>query len=220
MTLEKWKIGKDILKQYTSVLEDWVPPHASLAIAVNGEFVYYSAGSYDIGLQEGELVEEGGIVETVILTGKKCVRSNVETASGQRYHGIGYPVVIQGEPGVLLVILPPPKPMEQIRLLTGKQDEDWYPIPVEQITHIESFHKKTWFYYQGKQFNTGYTLKELTHKLPVFFLRIHRSYIVNITAVQKISKDFSSGLVLTMLDGSDLPISQTYVNEVRTVFHF
>ncbi|MCG3088180.1 LytTR family DNA-binding domain-containing protein [Sporosarcina cyprini] len=219
LTLEKQKHGDDSLAHYTSVLEDWVPNGASLAIAVGGKYIHYSQGTYDVKLTVGEAVVKHSIADAVCQTGKKMERME-QSPSGVLFYGVGYPVPVHGERGALLVILPPAVHIEEpIRILTGKQHDDWYPIPVEQVTHIESLQKKTWFYSNGETFSTNMTLKELTPKLPDTFLRVHRSYIVNLTAVQKISKDISSGLVLTMNDGSELPISQSYINEVRAAFN-
>ncbi len=56
---------------------------------------------------------------------------------------------VDGEPGAYVVILPPNYHVlrhEPFRYLTGKQEEEWSPIPIEQIAHIESLQKKTWFY--------------------------------------------------------------------------
>ncbi|MFJ7669728.1 LytTR family transcriptional regulator DNA-binding domain-containing protein, partial [Lysinibacillus sp. NPDC097195] len=51
---------------------------------------------------------------------------------------------------------------------------------MDKISYIESLQKRTWFYVETDQFKTSITLKELQMRLPPFFIRIHRSYIVNI----------------------------------------
>ena len=74
---------------------------------------------------------------------------------GVSYYGIGYPIDLQGEPGALVVILPPNYHVlkhEPFRFLTGKQQDEWSPVPVEQITYIESLQKKTWFYAENERF--------------------------------------------------------------------
>ena len=74
---------------------------------------------------------------------------------GIPYYGAGYPDRIQGEPGALVVILPPNyhvSRQEPFRFLTGKHEDEWSPFPIEEITYIESFQKKTWFYTDSEQF--------------------------------------------------------------------
>ena len=58
-------------------------------------------------------------------------------------------------------------------------------LPIEEISHIESLQKKTWFYANDQGYQSIYTLKDLSYQLPNSFLRIHRSYIVNISYIMK-----------------------------------
>jgi len=109
---------------------------------------------------------------------------------------------------------------EPFRFLTGKQEEEWFPVAIEEISYIESLQKKTWFYVANEQFCTNYTLKDLQLRLPKTFLRIHRSYIVNIPSIQRISRDITSNLVLTLKDGTELPVGQTYMADVRKALGF
>lgn len=129
------------------------------------------------------------------------------------------PIEVNGEQAALVVILPSEQP-SAMRMLTGKLNDEWYPVPIEQITHIESYQKKTFFYSEEGQFCVSSTLKELEKRLPDLFLRIHRSYIVNTTRISRISRDFSSNLVVTLADGTELPVSQSYVNDVKGVLGF
>lgn len=124
------------------------------------------------------------------------------------------PIEINGEQAAVVVLLPSDQ-MNPLRMLTGKLDDEWYPVPIEQITHIESYQKKTFFYTEDGQFSVSSTLKELEKRLPEIFLRIHRSYIVNTARISKISRDFSSNLVVRVVDGTELPVSQSYVNDVK-----
>lgn len=139
------------------------------------------------------------------------------------YYAIGYPIIINNQPGALIIVLPPTfsKPKtEPYRFLTGKQNEDWSPVPIEQISHFESLQKRTWFYKEGEQYKTSVTLKEMQTRLPNIFIRIHRSYIINIHFVKKISRDITSNFVVLLKDGTELPVSQSYMNDVRNVLDF
>jgi DNA-binding LytR/AlgR family response regulator len=53
--------------------------------------------------------------------------------------------------------------------------------------------------------------------LPVSFLRIHRSYIVNIDMINNIERGLSAPLSITLSTSKEqkLPVSQSYVREVR-----
>ena len=217
------EITRETLTQYVAILGDWIPKDAAIAIAVGDRYIYYAEGTQDTQLMEGQLVIAGSIADKVISKGLKVDKVMDNTLFGSPYYGIGYPILLQGEPGALLVILPSNYHVlkqEPIRFLTGKQEEEWFPVAIEEISHIESLQKKTWFYVANEQFSTNYTLKDLQLRLPKTFLRIHRSYIVNIPSIQRISRDITSNLVLTLKDGIELPVGQTYMADVRKELGF
>ncbi|MDI2587356.1 LytTR family DNA-binding domain-containing protein [Psychrobacillus sp. NEAU-3TGS] len=217
------EISKDQLKKYAGLLEDWIPKGASIAIAVRGEYVYYVAGSQDLQLQKGQKVKEGSIAEIVMQT---CCRTEgvvEDKILNVPYYGIAYPIDILGESGALVVILPPNYSLVHqppYRFLTGKQEEEWRPIPIEKIAYMESLQKKTWFYAGKEPYKTNIPLKELQQRLPESFLRIHRSYIVNVSFIDSIIRDFSSNLLVLLQDGTELPVSQTYTADIRNALGF
>lgn len=223
VTKEKLEISDELLQQYTMLLEDWIPKDAAVAIAVEDRYIHYSAGIHDIRIKKGQLIQPGSIAEEVIRRKRKVDTIIDQSSYGIPYYGIGYPIQLHGEPGALVVILPPnyhELRQEPFRYLTGKQEEDWSPVPIEQISHIESMQKKTWFYANDEEYCASFTLKDLQLRLPKTFLRIHRSYIVNIAYIQRISRDLSSNLVLTLKDETELPVSQTYMAELRKALGF
>lgn len=216
-------IPKNILNQYAALLEDWVPKDASIAIAVSDHYIYYVPGMHDIHLKEGQHIQTGSIAEITINEQRKVEVVMDNTLYGTSYFGIGYPIDVQGDKGALIIILPPNFHVlkkDQLQFLTGKKDDEWFPIPLDQVSYIESLHKKTWFYTAGESYNISFTLKDLHLRLPRCFLRIHRSYIINMNCIEKISRDFSSNLVIKLIDGTELPVSQTYLNEVRALLGF
>ncbi|CAM5568318.1 Transcriptional regulatory protein YpdB OS=Lysinibacillus sphaericus OX=1421 GN=ypdB_3 PE=4 SV=1 [Lysinibacillus sphaericus] len=94
------------------------------------------------------------------------------------------------------------------------------PVVIDKISYIESLQKKTWFYVEKEQFKTSITLKELQMRLPPFFIRIHRSYIVNIHFIKKMARDLTSNFIVTLKDGTELPVSQSYLNNLRNALEF
>lgn len=103
------------------------------------------------------------------------------------------------------------------RFLTVRSEEDWKPLRLSSITHLESLHKRTWVYAGGESYSMTQPLKELQQKLPSDFLRIHRSYIVNLSAVDRITRDMMANLVVVLEDGSELPVGQSYVATLKEV---
>ncbi|MGN7479130.1 LytTR family transcriptional regulator DNA-binding domain-containing protein, partial [Solibacillus silvestris] len=195
MELQNIETEKSFLNQYKIILEDWLPNGASIAIAVNNVFVYFHSGDQHLTLNVGSAVPENSIANKVLQTKQKIDAVMENTMFETPYYALGYPITVNGQHGALVIVLPPLFKVHNIdnyQFLTGKQHEDWMPIPIDQISHIESLQKRTWFYSEGEQYKTAITLKELQLRLPNTFIRIHRSYIINIYYIKKISRDFAS----------------------------
>ena len=211
------------IQQLVSVMQDWIPKDASIAIAHDNRYLHYISGVHDIRIKKGQTVEKGSIAESVFKKGCRVEQLMDDSIFGVSYYGIGYPVDVNEEKAALVIILPTTYHFlkkQPLSFLTGRMNDSWCPIPLEQISHIESQQKKTWFYADDEMYSIIYTLKELSFQLPSNFLRIHRSYIVNISSIIDISRGFSSTMQLTLRDGTVLPVSQTYSNQVRTKLGF
>lgn len=223
MLQENIHYSSTIFQQYKAILEEWIPLNASIAIAVKDTYVYFASGDEQIKLAVGQKVNADSITHQVLTTRKKTDAIMETTLFEKPYYGIGYPIEIDGQPASLVIVLPhnytKPK-QEPYQFLTGRQEETWIPVPIGDISYIESLQKRTWFYVKGEQFKTTTTLKELQTKLPSYFIRIHRSYIINIYFIQNITKDITSNYLVLMKDGNELPISQSYVSDVRRVLEF
>ncbi len=211
------------MDQIIGIMEDWIPKDASIAIAIDGRYMYYTAGMHDIQLKKGQKIENGSVAEKILLQKRKISALMEQSSSGIPYYGIGYPVQIDDKPGAFIVILPPDYRViksDPSRFLTGRKEEVWFPIPIEDVIYLESLQKKTWFYTEEDGYHSTHTLKKLEYELPKTFLRVHRSYIVNIPYIHHLSRDITANLLLTLKNGVSLPVSQTYMNHVRSTLGF
>lgn len=216
-------MSNESVQQLVSVMQDWIPKDASIAIAIDNYYLHYISGLHDIQIKEGQSVVKGSIAESVVQKGSRVEMLMDDSIFGVSYYGIGYPIELNEKKGAFVVILPTTYHFlkkEPLTFLTGKINNSWCPVPIEQVAYIESQQKKTWFYAEDKMYSIIYTLKELSHLLPSNFIRIHRSYIVNIQSIVDISRDLSSMIQLSLKDGTVLPVSQTYTNQVRTRLGF
>lgn len=210
-------------EQYVNILREWLPKEASIAIAVDGIYIYYVAGIHDIGIELGKAVQPGDIAYEITNKKNKIERTIEASNYLAPYYGVGYPILLADKDAIVVIILPPAFQnitKQTLSFLTGKNEKCWRPVPVENIAYIESLQKKTLFYKTDETFQSIYTLKELAHLLPDYFLRIHRSYIVNIKEITEISRDFSSNILITLRNGAILPVSQSYTRPVRKTLGF
>lgn len=68
------------------------------------------------------------------------------------------------------------------------------------------------------EYKTAKTLSGLEKKLKKsHFLRVHRSYIVNVNLIDEIEPWFNSTYNLIMSDGSKIPVSRTYVKDLKRI---
>ena len=81
-------------------------------------------------------------------------------------------------------------------------------IPLNEVLYIESIKDYVRIYLPDRNVNTKDTITEFAQKLPPFFLRIHRSFIIN---TQKISAFNAHDIEI---EGNEIPIGISYKKEV------
>ncbi|SOC42457.1 LytTR family DNA-binding domain-containing protein [Ureibacillus acetophenoni] len=222
MEMNNLKLCKNELEQFTSILKDWIPKDASIAIAVDHAYIYSWKSNHHLHLESRSDFDDESIAAKVLRTSRKIENALDDSLFGEPYPVIGYPIYVDEKKAALIIILPTSfiDKRNPYKFLTGKQDECWTPVPIDQISYIESLQKRTWFYADSEQYKSNITLKELQTRLPNHYIRIHRSYILNIYYVKKIKKDISSNFIVVLKNNIELPVSQTYVNELRKIFEF
>ena len=107
-------------------------------------------------------------------------------------------------------------------LLHGKSTEQEFPetlfvkdgnklvqIHLDQLQYIKSESNYVMLHLENKKIMSLITLKELAEKLPPNFIRIHRSYIVNLKYLDSISPDEIS------VQGLNIPIGSKYKTALK-----
>ncbi len=94
-----------------------------------------------------------------------------------------------------------------IETKTEKQFVDY-----EQIIFFEAREKKIFLVTQTKEFAFYDTLDQLIEKLPDYFIRCHRSFVVNANKIERIQ---SGQNLLILKSGDNLPISRSYKKAVK-----
>jgi len=84
------------------------------------------------------------------------------------------------------------------------------------IVYLESCEGKCTIKTMDHEFKVNETLVVLEKKLTMDqFLRVHRSFVVNLDHIAEIEPWFNSTYNLHMKDGSKVPVSRTYVKELK-----
>lgn len=90
-----------------------------------------------------------------------------------------------------------------------------------EILFIESCEGKCVIKSRKQSYKVNETLAEAEKKFnQPQFLRVHRSYIVNLDQIEEIQPWFNSTCNLIMNDGSKVPVSRTYMKELKRAIGF
>lgn len=103
--------------------------------------------------------------------------------------------------------------------LAVKQGSSISLIDYHQISYLQADDKYVAVHHvNGKRFLSDHTLSHLENQLPDYFLRVHRSVIINIQHIKQIHKDFKSRYILTLndKDESKIQTSASYKEEIRS----
>ncbi|MFH1150528.1 MAG: LytTR family DNA-binding domain-containing protein [Actinomycetota bacterium] len=104
--------------------------------------------------------------------------------------------------------------------LPVKHGEATYLLPLEAIFCLEASGKYTYAHTKSKKHLTGYSISELEESLAgePRFLRVHRSFIVNLDHVLNITRDTRSRYLITMSDEakSQVHVSDSYAEALRS----
>ncbi len=91
----------------------------------------------------------------------------------------------------------------------------------DDILYLESSKGKCTIKMMEKEYQVSDPLVIMEKKLSnSHFLRVHRSYIVNIDQIAEIEPWFNSTHNLIMKNGSKVPVSRTYVKELKNILNF
>ena len=89
-------------------------------------------------------------------------------------------------------------------------------LPISQVVYIEAQDDYIQIYSEGKSYLKSQRLSELESLLDAQqFVRIHRSYIVNIAFISRILQTAKDSHVAVLQDGTKLPISRSGFQRVK-----
>ena len=91
-------------------------------------------------------------------------------------------------------------------------------IPVSKISHIEAQDDYVAIYSEGKKYLKQYTMGYLAKALPPdSFIRVHRSYIVNLTMILRLEAMTKDSLIAILQNGVKVPVSKSGYSELKNM---
>lgn len=97
--------------------------------------------------------------------------------------------------------------LKYFRIKTG---DNIFFVKTEDIVYFEADNKYSILYTKDDSHLINDTLSDLEHKLPQNFIRVHRSFIINMDFLKKLKKWFKSQYVAVMNDqkSTEIPVSK------------
>lgn len=88
-------------------------------------------------------------------------------------------------------------------------------IPLSDIKYIESDGHYINIYMSGSELRQFNSLNDIAKKLPVYFKRCHRSFIVNMNCIKEIG---NNSIIIDDIDNTQIPVSRVLYNGLRKDF--
>lgn len=205
------------------VMKQFFPFHTSVAVSDQTTFIYYQPSRLiDLPIQAGDPIKPGSVTQQAI-TKQQPVSTYIDSdVYGIPYYATSTPIFDGGIlTGALTTIYPAkPSPISHC-ILTIKSEDRWYPVPYSEVLYLESEGRKTKVQAQSGSGYHKMNLTEMEFLLPAdSFIRVHRSYIVNVRFIQEIQPDSHSTFLLIMKDRTKIPVTQTYTSAFRKALNY
>lgn len=95
-------------------------------------------------------------------------------------------------------------------------DDKIYVIKITSIIMIEAMQGKAVLYTDQRQYESKSTLQFWEEKLVTYpFMRVHRSYVINLEKISEIEPWFNHTYQVTMETGQKVPVSRSFIKAFR-----
>jgi two-component system, LytTR family, response regulator LytT len=205
------------------VVQDLVSKDTSIAVTNDKQYIYYQpSNQIDLKIKPGDCIREGTASFKALSIQQRISDYIDKNVLGIPYFGMSVPIIDGGNlRGCVTAILPKKPTVLPTSFLTVKSNDRWYPVPFDQVMYLEAQSRKTNVHTENMIGAHKNNLAELEFYLPSeFFIRCHRSYIINIHFIAEIHPDSHSTFLLIMKDGARIPVSQTYSSQFRKILCF
>ncbi|MFD1852027.1 LytTR family DNA-binding domain-containing protein [Oceanobacillus bengalensis] len=193
----------------------------SIAVANTNEYMYYLPSKrIDLKIKPGDPIKEGTLAYRALSKGQKVSEFIHRDVFGVPYHGMAVPYLKDDRlEGCVLAIYPAYTDGKSV--VTVKTGDGWKPISFNDVRHLEYKDRKTHVYTEEFQGIHSNSLQEFEYLLPrEFFIRCHRSFIVNVNHIKHIYPDSHSTFMLELDNGTRIPVSQSYSSYFRKMLGF
>lgn len=209
------------LNSFLDVIGELFSDEISIAVTDTEKYIYYRPSKrINLKLKPGDPIKEGTITHRALTSEKKISDYTNRDVLGLPYDGQAIPFYKDGKlQGCVTAIYPTMTQGKSV--ITVKSNDGWTPIPFKEVIYLEAKERKTFVFSEKTAGTHKYSMQEFEFILPKeYFIRCHRSYIVNVNQIKEIFPDTHSTFVLAMVDGTHIPVSQSYSSYFRKLLSF
>jgi two-component system LytT family response regulator len=124
----------------------------------------------------------------------------------------------KGQPQALALAAAARPPGQFLSRIVVKDGPHIRVIPVENLDFAEAQDDSVCLKTEGKKYRKAQTLASLSESLdPALFLRVHRSYVINLDRLQRVELYAKNSHVAILADGSRVPVSREGHARLREV---
>lgn len=126
--------------------------------------------------------------------------------------------LLRGQPQPGLETLIAPQPLARVLVRDSEREGGMRVLAVEAIDYIEAQADNVAFHSAGRDHLKAQRISELEERLdPTRFVRVHRSFIINLASLQGLEKTDSDAHVARMKNGKRIPVSRSGYDKLRAV---
>ena len=124
----------------------------------------------------------------------------------------------QAQPGLAQLVQPQPQPLARVLVRDENHPGGMQVLAVGAIDYIEAQADNVAFHSAGREHLKAQRISELEAQLDTTcFVRVHRSFIINLAALQGLEKTDSDAYVARMKNGKRIPVSRSGYDKLRSV---
>ncbi|NCU17928.1 LytTR family DNA-binding domain-containing protein [Pallidibacillus pasinlerensis] len=209
--------------QLLEIFTEIFPKDTSIAISDTRVYKdYIPSPAINLEIKPGDQIKKGSATYKALSLKRKIFSYVDPNVFGVSYFGLSVPILEKGKPDrVVTAIFPTRVNFSLPKIFTIKNGDRWYPVPVQNILYLEAENRKAKIVTKNVEGYHKLNLSEIEYLLPAdYFIRCHRSFIVNVNAIAEIQPDFHSTFLLVMNNGDRIPVSQSYASYFRKQLMF
>jgi len=112
-----------------------------------------------------------------------------------------------------------PSPQSFSEKILVEQGNKLISLNVSDIVYLEAVKDYTYIYTEKAKFLSSFGIGNIEQKLnPAAFLRVHRSFIINVHSIQEVHRDIN-GMQVLLKSGAVLKVSRTYADNIKKLIY-